>query len=446
MGPAPLLVAVVAVISWLVLQTMPAQRVEADVVLWTFSPDHHQSYERALDAFRAQHPDTSIAALLVHDAAINQRLSSAFWAGVNIPDLVEVEISQVGTFFRGPVDQIGFIDLRSRLQEAGMLERIPHERLAPYSHRGRIFGIPHDVHPVMFAYRADLLDPLLEEAGITIDDLDTWDAYIAFARRYVRPTGRFMLQMEDAAGYGFEPYLYQAGGGYFNSDGEVIIDDDIVVETLLWWLPLVAGEDAICVNYGSWGLPFFRGLEEGRYLMVIAPDWRTASIERNLPQLEGKMRLMPLPAFEQGGRRTSSWGGTMLGITRATPDPDLAFDLAMHLYADLDMLEESFRSNNILPADRQAWSRPAFQEPRPYWSNQALGQEFAALAEDLPIQVGHPFLGLAKDKLGEVVVAAVARWRRQGGDGMEEFLRRRLAANADYVRLQLERIPAWDEE
>lgn len=446
MGLAPLMVLLVAVLSYLILLTMPPERVEADVVMWTFSPDHHNSYQRALPAFQERHPDRQVATLLVHDSAINQRLSSAFWAGVNVPDLVEVEISQVGTFFRGPVEQIGFIDLRSRLEEAGMLERIPANRLAPYTHQGRIFGIPHDVHPVMFAYRADLLDPLLEEAGLTIDDLDTWDAYTQFAREYVLPTGRFMLQMEDAAGYGFEPYLYQAGGGYFNADGEVTIDADVVVETLLWWLPLVAGPDAICVNYGSWGLPFFRGLEEGQYLMVIAPDWRTGSIERNLPQLSGKMKLMPLPAFAPGGRRTSSWGGTMLGITRATPDPDFAFELAMHLYADVDMLEETFRTTNILPADRQAWTRPAFSEPREYWSGQAIGSEYAALADDLPIQIGHPYLGLAKDKLGEVVVSAVARARRRGMDGMEDFLRQRLDAAADYVRIQLRRVPDWEDQ
>ncbi|TVR45872.1 MAG: extracellular solute-binding protein [Planctomycetota bacterium] len=446
MGPAPLMVLLVAVLSYLLLLLMPPERVEADLVLWTFSPDHHNSYQRALPAFQARHPEIRVASLLVHDSAINQRLSSAFWAGVNVPDLVEVEISHVGPFFRGPVDQIGFIDLRSRLEAAGMLDRIPANRLAPYSHRGRIFGIPHDVHPVMFAYRADLLDPLLEQAGIGIEDLDTWEAYIQFARDYVRPTGRFMLQMEDGAGYGFEPYLYQAGGGYFNSDGEVIIDQDIVVETLLWWLPLVAGPDAICINYGSWGLPFFRGLEEGNYLMVIAPDWRTGSIERNLPQLSGRMRLMPLPAFTPGGRRTSSWGGTMLGITRATPDPDLAFELAMHLYADLDMLEETFRSTNILPADRRAWERPAFAEARDYWQGQAIGLEYAALADDIPIQVGHPYLGLAKDKLGEVVVASVARYRRRGPEGMEDFIRQRLSSAADYVRLQLRRVPDWEAE
>lgn len=446
MGLAPLMVLVVAVLSYVILLTMPPQRIEADVVMWTFSPDHRNSYERALPSFRERHPQRSVATLLVHDSAINQRLSSAFWAGVNVPDLVEVEISQVGTFFRGPADQIGFIDLRSRLEAAGMLERIPANRLAPYTHQGRIFGIPHDVHPVMLAYRADLLDPLLAQAGLTIDDLDTWDAYARFARDYVRPTGRYMLQMEDAAGYGFEPYLYQAGGGYFNADGEVIIDHDIVVETLLWWLPLVAGPDAICVNYGSWGLPFFRGLEEGQYLMVIAPDWRTGSIERNLPQLSGKMRLMPLPAFEQGGRRTSSWGGTMLGITRATPDPDFAFELAMHLYADLDMLEETFRSTNILPADRRAWTRPAFAEGRAYWQDQAIGLEYAALADDLPIQIGHPYIGLAKDKLGEVVASAVARARSQGMEGMEAFLRQRLSAGADYVRIQLRRVPDWEAQ
>ncbi|MCC5842814.1 MAG: extracellular solute-binding protein [Verrucomicrobia bacterium] len=443
MGPAPLLVFGVAVVSAGLLFLAPAQRSGANLVFWTFSPDHHNAYLRVVPAFEEAH-GVSADVLLVHGTAINQRLSSAFWARANVPDMVEVENTQSGQFFRGPIDQVGFRDLRPWLEASGMLDRIPENRLAPYTHQGRIFGIPHDVHPMMLAYRADLLDPLLEQAGLTIDDLDTWDAYIAFARDHVRPTGRYMLQLEDAAGYNFEPFLYQAGGDFFNADGEVIFDSDLVVETLMWWLPLVAGEDAIAVNFGSWGAPFFRGLEEGDYIMVVAPDWRTAGIERNLPQLSGKMRLMPLPAFGPGGRRTSTWGGTMLGITTATPDPDLAFAFAMHLYADLDILEEKFQTTNILPADRTAWSRPAFQAERPYWQGQRLGAEFAALADDIPVQTGHPFLQLAKDQVGNVVAASVSRWRRQGPEGMEDFVRERLHQAADYVRLQLRRMPDWE--
>lgn len=443
MGPAPLLVFAVALLTGALLALNPSDRRDADLVMWTFSPDHHNAFMRVVPAFEAAH-EVQVDVLLVHDAAINQRLSSAFWAQANVPDMVEVEITTSGQFFRGPIDQVGFLNLGTRLREAGMLDRIPENRLAPYTHQGRVFGIPHDVHPMMLAYRADLLDPLLEQAGLTVDDLHTWDAFIAFAREYVRPTGRYMLQLEDAAGYNFEPFLYQAGGDYFDEAGQVIFDSELTVQTLMWWLPLVAGDEAIAVNFGSWGAPFFRGLEQGDYLMVIAPDWRTSGIERNLPQLSGRMRLMPLPSFEPGGRRTSTWGGTMLGITTAASDPGLAFALAMHLYADPEIQEEKFRTTNILPADRSAWSRPAFQEQRPFWQGQRLGAEFAALADDIPVQVGHPFLQLAKGQVGDVVAAAVSRWRRQGPEGMEDFVRRRLAQAAEDVRLQLRRMPDWE--
>lgn len=446
MGPAPILVFCLALVSALTLRFVPTTRSQADLVFWTFSPDHHAAYLRVIPEFEAGHPGVTADVLLVHEAAMNQRLSSVFWAQANVPDLVEVENTQTGQYFRGPVDQIGFHDLRPWLEASGLMARIPETRLAPYTHKGRVFGIPHDVHPVMFAYRADLLEPLLEKAGMTIDQLDTWEAFTRFARAYVLPAGHYMLQLEDAAGYNFEPFLYQAGLDYFDEHGEVVFDREEVVQLLMWWLELVAAEDAISVNFGSWGAPFFRGLAEGDYLMVIAPDWRTGSIERNLPELHGKMKLMPLPAFESGGRRTSTWGGTMLGITTATPDPDLAFALALHLYADMEILEDNFRSTNILPADREAWARPAFQEARSYWSGQQIGLEFAALADDLPVQLGHPYLQMAKAQVGNVISAAVSQWRRQqSSEGIEEFVRERLRARAAYVRLHVARMPDWDD-
>eukprot|EP01034_Spumella_vulgaris_P019931 gene19931-25505_t len=49
---------------------------------------------------------------------------------------------------------------------------------------------------------------------------------------------------------------------------------------------------------------------DGTVLCSILPDWQAGTWKNYLPGLGGKVKLMRLPAWEPGGRRTSVWGGT----------------------------------------------------------------------------------------------------------------------------------------
>ena len=46
-----------------------------------------------------------------------------------------------------------------------------------------------------------------------------------------------------------------------------------------------------------------RDQTDGLVLFYWVPDWRTYTFQDGLPLLKGKMALMPVPAFEPGGRR-----------------------------------------------------------------------------------------------------------------------------------------------
>ena len=43
---------------------------------------------------------------------------------------------------------------------------------------------------------------------------------------------------------------------------------------------------------------------------MVGADWYGGFFKDNAPELSGKWKAAPLPAFEEGGRRTSVWGGT----------------------------------------------------------------------------------------------------------------------------------------
>ena len=129
---------------------------------------------------------------------------------------------------------------------------------------------------------------------------------------------------------------------------------------------------------------------DGLCLFYICPDWRTNQFQMDVSGVEGKMSLMPLPAWESGGIRTSTWGGTGLAFTKQSKNFDLAWKLAMHLYYDPQQLGPRFAATNILPPLKAAWNQPQFGEPRAFYSGVRLGRVYAQNNGDLYALVPDP--------------------------------------------------------
>lgn len=435
-GKAALCIMLMAVISgmWLSLNRPPPRT--ATLTLWTFAKPHYEAYLQAAKSFEAAHPGVKVDVQLVGSDAVTTRLQAAFWANLDVPDLVEVEISAAGSFFRGPLEHIGFVDLTDRVHQSGLWDRMVQARFAPYTTRGHIFGLPHDVHPVQLAYNREFF----EREHIDVSKIETWDDFIKVGRKVTIPGKRYMIEFSDSSRDNIETCLFQRGGGYFSPTGECIMDNEAAVNTIVWYVPLVVGDKKIGNSLGG-GQILTKAVEEEFILTLIAPDWRTKSLEDVIPRMSGKMALMPFPAVKRGGPRTSTWGGTMLGITKHCPNQDLAWQFAQHLYLDKTQLAARFQGTNILPALREAWKEPAFDAPRPFWSNQRLGTSYAKLATQVPKQYTSPYITTAKDKLSEALVASAQQYKNHGDAGFEEFVRGRLKQSADEVRQMMARNP-----
>ena len=452
-GIAPFLILLLTVVSGLFLLAVtvfhgPAEG-KAGLSMWTFARQHYVAYEKARPSFERKYA-TRLDLQSVHGDAVTRRLRAAYWANLDLPDVVEVEISRAGSFFRGPEGGILFADITDFLtqpdpdhpQKRPLIDRIVKTRLSPYTHRGRIYGLPHDVHPVMLAYRADLFKQL----GIDPNKLETWDDFLREGRRITVPEQRYLLNLSRSGSWAVEILLFQRAepnspAGYFDADGQLIMDNDKAVDLLTWYIPLVKGPGRIAADPGMFGQAFAKATQDGYTLCSFCPDWKTWGFQHDMPQLAGKMKLMPLPAVRKGGRRTSTWGGTMLGMTRHCRDRDLAWKLARHMYMNKDDLGERFRELNILPPFKDAWDNPAFHERRPYWCNQRLGTEYIRLADQTPPQYTSPFIQLAKSKMGSVVANCLSAYDPRRPAGLREVVRQELKAAADDIRRQMKRNP-----
>jgi arabinosaccharide transport system substrate-binding protein len=167
-------------------------------------------------------------------------------------------------------------------------------------------------------------------------------------------------------------------------------------------------------------------MRDGLALFYIAPDWRTRSLEMEAPNVAKLFKLMPLPAWKKGERRTSVWGGSGLAITKQTKRPELAWELAKSLYFEPSELGKRFSFTNIIPPLKDSWSLPEFHQENEFYQGQKLGLLYASLAPEAPADWSTPYKTRAQDRLGDVFLRALEHYRAHGNAGLEDTIRREL--------------------
>jgi arabinosaccharide transport system substrate-binding protein len=370
-GLAALSLLALSLVTGAYIATRPSQKSRATLTMWTFAKEHYNAYKEAIPKFEREHPGVTVDLQLVSYNATTQRLRSAFWADLDVPDLVEVEISAAGSFFRGSQENIGFLDLTDRIKAENLDQRMVAARFAPYTSRGRIFGLPHDVHPVQIAYRRDLL----EKEGVDVSQIETWDDFVAVGQKLTRRQGqnaRYLIELSDTSRDNLEVFLFQRGGGYFDEQGRCIMDSEESVQAMLQYVPLVAGPKRIGNNLGG-GQILTRAVEDGYLLCLLAPDWRTKIFQSDISKMEGKMALMPLPAIEPGGRRTSTWGGTMIGVTKKKPKPRTGLETRQASLFERKGFGRTVRRHQHHPARARRVETACLQPAQPVLQQPAAG-------------------------------------------------------------------------
>ena len=409
LGKGPMVMLVLFLISTLFIFGHSEEAGE-DLEFWIFANTHYEEYQARVPIFEAENPAVNVR-LINFGGTMHDKLLAAMLSNFGAPDLVEVEITSIGRFLKGAIDEIGFVDLRPRLESEGWMDKLVVSRFTPWSYRGRIFGVPHDLHPVVLLYR----DDLFKAAGVEMTAVETWDDFIAAGKKATRDLDgdgkidQYAIVLDRRTESDYFNLLLQQGGGFFDEDGNVIIDNELAIETLEFFTALFNEHEIATPVYGTWhGDPSnFAAMQDGKILSILAPDWYVGILKSQVPQMAGKWKAIGMPAWQPGGRRTTTRGGTMIGITKQCENPDRAWELLKFTYFDRPGLINRYETTRIIPPLKAAWDAPIFKEPDAYLGGQPLGELFIQLAPDLPARYQNPYWSEAADLLNDAIFAAV---------------------------------------
>jgi arabinosaccharide transport system substrate-binding protein len=289
----------------------------------------------------------------------------------------------------------------------------------------------------MLTYRRDLVEAL----GIDVTKLETWDDFVAMGRKVTRDLNgdgvpdRYALDLPMGGSWGLRTLLLQRGGSLIGEDGRFDLRSETTARTIEWYVEQTFGAERIAFEFG-WGQTLAKALLDGLALFYLTPDWRTHLFAMDVPKLSGKLAVMPLPAWERGGRRTSVWGGSGLAIAKTTKRPELAWELAKFLYLNKAELGQRFVETGIIPPFKEAWELDELKRRNAFYSDQPIGAMFAELAKDTPPVYSSPYRSIVETKLDEAFGRAVQYYREHGKAGFHEHVMGLLAsAQSDAERI-----------
>lgn len=356
---------------------------EGEIVIWDRAGDLFQVAESAIPAFNKKYPNIKVT----HEAVETSKLAPALTTGVGVPDGAFIEDDGLGSISQHLTDLTDWI-------QPYVPDLVPYKVRAA-SRDGRIVGIPYDVDPGLLYYREDILT----KHGLSINGVETYDDLIALARELkekdpsLKPIRIENVPILIVLWTGM--FANQQGGSYIDASGELTIENDTFLKILRFYKQVV--DEGLASRQDVFSPGDIAANDKDVQVFVPYAIWYNYGIGSLFKESKGKFRATQLPAWEPGGGRAASMGGSSFIIPAKAKNPELAW-----LYYEFMMFsEEGYRAyygpskiypkgiDTLLPAFQPAYATP-LMEPPASLGEQDLWTLATDVAADIPDTYYYP--------------------------------------------------------
>ena len=266
---------------------------------WTWSTGAF--YGTAWDMFMRDHPEYAdiqyeFASQGGSSQDMLQKIMLSYAAGAEVPDVIEMNLK-----------------LNPMLIESGVAADIT-DLVMPYKDKvpeyvwnsamkdGRMYAIPLRGNSSMMLYREDLC----AAAGIDMSALKTWDDFFAAGNQfmeYTRAQGEDLywttISPDNPCGYWGEIMFGQQDMGFFDENGECIVDTDPKAIEALKTIYRIYSE-GFATKLTDLTPSWYGALAEGKVACILVASWMPTIMMTNNPDGAGLWRVAPYPAFANG--------------------------------------------------------------------------------------------------------------------------------------------------
>ena len=351
------------------------ENTETEITVWAWNVAAKALVESA-KSFNQKYPKIKVN-VQEYGLAQNvyERYSVILSSGVGVPDIIQIESDYVQTFAETYpqyfFDMNGYIDIEGKVD--------PSKISTSYDSEGKLVSIPWDSAPVVMFYREDLFN----RAGIDASSIITWEDYIEAGKKLqsvfpnVKMNG-FAYSKDD----NFWRCLLVENNTYFlNKNGEITISSPKSIETLSIMKRLK--DEGITLNTVNWDGQISAS-KNGTVATQIIGCWWAGTIKDQMPEMKGKWKIMPMPAFTKDGVRASSLGGSDLSVTASDPIKQAAsVEFVRESLMNTDNQLMMYEKYSLFPSYLPAYDDERFKKSDYYFGDN-FNQMLSSITREIP--------------------------------------------------------------
>ncbi|WP_202078068.1 ABC transporter substrate-binding protein [Caldalkalibacillus salinus] len=333
-----------------------------ELLFWTFQELHINFFESAIIRWNEEHPDRPIALkaeTYPYDNMHNNLLLS-LQSGKGAPDLVDIELGRFPNFLQGEPQ----LEPMNEYVEP-LLDQFVSSRFDVYAKDGVYYGLPTHVGATVMYYNQAIMD----EAGVDIDQIETWEDYVEAGKQVVANTDAVMTTVETNDYWAYWPMLKQQGSDFFDANGQVTLDHNTNIDTLQFLQDLIYDHEIAMLTPGGdhHAEEYYGFMNDEGAASVMMPMWYMGRFTDYMEDLNGKMRIRPLPRWEEGGDRSAGAGGTGTVVTNQSEHADLAKEFLAFAKLSEQGNIDLWRVLGFDPPRWDVWDSPEMLEDNQYY-------------------------------------------------------------------------------
>lgn len=338
------------------------ENTETELEIWGWNVAARALTEMA-DIFMQKYPKIKVTVQEFGGVQAYEKYGVVLASGKEIPDIMQIESDYVQTYTETYPQR--FLDLKNYIDIEGKVD--PSKLSTSYDSEGRLVSIPWDSGPVVMFYREDMF----KEAGIDPNSIVTYDDFIKAGKQLqekfpnVKMTG-FPYSRDDNL---WRCLLVQNEVYFLNAQGEITISSDKAVESISMLKRFI--DEGIAMNTVNWDSSIMAN-KNGDIASYIMGGWWGGTIKDQMPEMKGKWKIMPMPAYTEGGVRASSLGGSDLSITATDPVKQAAaIEFLKQTLMNVDNQIIMYEKYGLFPS-----YLPAYDDPRFLKSDEYFGDDY----------------------------------------------------------------------
>jgi ABC-type glycerol-3-phosphate transport system substrate-binding protein len=209
----------------------------------------------------------------------------------------------------------------------------------------RVYGLPFDISVSIMYYRNDIIRTPPRN----------WDELLAQVKDLESREKGMIIDWGSLEWIGFSPFLWQAGGTYYNEDyTRAAIASPEAEKALEFFGGLYK------IGVPRTKVPLEQGMRTGDYPLAISGNWKIISLMAGAPEIKGKWSVAMMPKGPTGDR-TAFIGGRIFSIFKESPKRKEAWEFLKFLFKtenQLKIYEASLETeDSYLPPNMDTWKK-----------------------------------------------------------------------------------------